>query len=425
MALGGIMEQRKKFSDGAYTNLVTGLGNAGMDKTEHTMATPYAAANLEELARMQMQDGLADIIACDPVETAFMNEPTLVGDDGGEILEAAMQTGIVEAIQSAAEEQRLTGGAIVVREYEGEDFGDGHTPQEAPGQGWKISGFRVYGAGEIKLNASDFDGDRPANFPVRLMDGTEIRIHPARCTVFHGKRLPGSLKAAGCIREKFFGTSALRPVEKALKDLATVTGAVVNMASETGTLLVSLDGLNEMLSKPDCGVNDVHRLMSLVKMSMNSMRAAFAGPNDKFQILSHNFGGIPEVMQKLMVLTAAKSRIPMSILFGQSATGLAQTNEGDAKAYAKTVNSWRQRYIYSPAAELFADFARRNFGKEVNGFTWGTIDTRTVTEELDARKKESEIDTAAINMGVLTPDEVRKARYENGHSFELSVDAEG
>lgn len=419
------MASKEKFNDGAYTNLVTGLGDFGIDKTEHTRATPYTPANLEELARMQMQDGLADIIASDPAEVAFMNEPSLTGDDDGTVLEAAMRAGLVEAIQSAGEEQRLTGGAVIVREYAEELYGDGPALMEPPKDGWRVSGFRVYGAGEINLRAEDFQGDRPVRFPIALMDGGEAAVHPDRCVVFHGKRLPGALKPAGNIREKFFGTSSLRPVEKALKDLATATGSVVNMAAETGTLLVCLDGINEMLSKPDCGVSDVHKMMSLVKMCMNSMRATFAGPNDKFQILSHNFGGVPEVLQKLMILTAAKSRVPMSILFGQSATGLAQTNEGDAKAYAKMVNAWRQRYIYRPASELISDFARRNFGKDVPGFTWGAIDTRTISEELEARKKESEIDTAAINMGILTADEVRKARYENGHSFELSVDPEG
>lgn len=419
------MAEKTAFNDGAYTNLVTGLGDAGIDKTERTVATPYTPADLRELARMQMQDGLADIIVSDPAEAAFMNDPTLVGDETGEIYEEAVRVGLLEAIQSAGEEQRLTGGAVVVTEYEEERAGV--TPpalHEPPSDRWRVSGYRVYGAGEIDLRAEDFLGDDPVRFPVRLMDGREIAVHPSRCAVFHGKRLPGALTAAGNVREKFFGTSALRPVEKALKDLATVAGSAVNMAAETGTLLVSLDGLNEMLSKPDCGVNDVHKLISLVKLCMSSMRATFAGPNDKFQILSHNFNGIPDVLQKLMVLTAAKSRIPMSILFGQSATGLAQTNEGDSKAYAKTVDSWRQRYIYKPAAALFGDFARRNFGKDVPGFTWGGIDTRTISEELEARKRESEIDAAAINMGVLTPDEVRRARYANGHSFELSVDSE-
>lgn len=59
---------------------------------------------------------------------------------------------------------------------------------------------------------------------VRLLDGGEAVVHPARCVVFRGKRLPGALRSAGSVREAFFGTSALRPVEKALKDLATVTG---------------------------------------------------------------------------------------------------------------------------------------------------------------------------------------------------------
>ena len=88
-------DKRKTFQDGPYKNLVTGLGEIGIDKTEETKASSYTPADLAELARMQMLDGLADIIVCNPVETAFMNDPTLAGDDDGEILESAMQAGVV------------------------------------------------------------------------------------------------------------------------------------------------------------------------------------------------------------------------------------------------------------------------------------------------------------------------------------------
>ena len=81
-----------------------------------------------------------------------------------------------------------------------------------------------------------------------------------------------------------------------------VVGSVVNMAQETGTLLMRMSNLSLLLSKPDCGVEDIHKVMSLLKLTMNNLRAAFAGKDDGFDILTHNFAGLPEIMNKLMSL---------------------------------------------------------------------------------------------------------------------------
>ncbi len=216
--------------------------------------------------------------------------------------------------------------------------------------------------------------------------------------------------------------SALYPVEQSLKELAAVSGAITNMAQETGTLLMRMSNLNMMLSKPDCGVNDIHKVMSLLKLTMNSMRAAFAGKDDGFDILSHNFQGLPEVWQKCMVQVAAKSRIPMSILFGQSATGLAQTNEGDTQAWCQSVDMWRNDCLYRPTCALLADLTRRNLGRELSEFEWGAVDEMTLKQTLEAKKLQADTLNTYYQMGAVAPEEVRRAVFENGHSWEVSVE---
>lgn len=177
-----------------------------------------------------------------------------------------------------------------------------------------------------------------------------------------------------------------------------------------------------MLSKPDCGVNDVHRVLSLAKLTMNSMRAVFAGKDDGFEILNHSFAGLPEIWQKSMNLVSSKSRIPVSILFGQGATGLAQTNEGDLKAWAQTVGAWRSDCLYRPTCRLLADLTRRNLGREMSEFGWGAVDEMTLKETLDAKKLQADTLKAYCDMGVLSPDEIREGVFVNGHGWEVSVD---
>ena len=407
-----------KIRDGAYGNFVTGMGRRDTDKTENTFVNPYAGTDIVELARIKVQDGIAArIVECVP-ETAFKEPVTITGDSSGKVFKEASAVGLFEALQLAGEYQRLTGGALIVSEYENE-YDIEQLKRPAPSNR-KISQYRVYSAGKVEFQPTDFQGDTPKVYRVVLLDNKRIEIHPSRCTVIHGKIVPDILQGIP-IRERFFGMPALKACEQSLKNLANVIASIVNMATETGVMLFSLEGFNEMLSKPDCGIQDAQQLISLVKVSMSSFRGVFSGANDKFQILSHNFAGLPEVLQKAMNLVCADSRIPVSILFGQSATGLAQTNEGDSKAYAELVESWRSRYIYRPACSLIADLSERNCGIVCSEFEWGAVTTMSVKEKLEAMKMQAEMLNIYYQMGAIDEQSIREGIFKNGHSWDISV----
>lgn len=410
-------EERQIFNDGAYENLATGLGFASMDKSANIRVAPYRPANLVALSSMKVQDGIAAFIVDGFPEAALMKDIAIIGDQDGVALRISSQTGLLRAVKKAGSFLRLTGGAIVVTEYEGDRT---ESLANEPPEGAKVKGYRVYSAGKVELHTEDFDGEKPRVFRINLLGGRQVLLHPSRCTVFHGDELPDVLENS--LAESYFGVSALYPVEQSLKELAAVSGAIINMAQETGTLLMRMSNLNLMLSKPDCGVSDIHKVMSLLKLTMNSMRAAFAGKDDGFDILSHNFQGLPEVWQKCMVQVAAKSRIPMSILFGQSATGLAQTNEGDTRAWCQSVDMWRNDALYRPTCALLADLTRRNLGMELSEFEWGAVDEMTLKQTLEAKKLQADTLNAYFQMGAITPEEIRGNVFENGHSWEVSVE---
>jgi len=411
IAKGGI-----PVKDGAYENAMTGLGKKGMDKAAHTKASPYTPAKLMELASMKVQDGIASFIVDGFPEAALMKDISIIGDKGGEALKLFYSSGLKKAIKKAGSALRLTGGAVVVTEYEG----DGKDLSAEAPNGAKVKGYSVFSAGKVDLQSGDFDTSKdPKVFRCKIIGGGTVDVHPSRCTVFHGTELPDVIE--NNLREQYFGVSALYPVEQSLKDLASVVGAVVNMAQETGTLLLRMSNLSLMLSKPNCGIDDIHKVVSLLKLTMNSMRAAFAGKDDGFDILTHNFAGLPEIWNKLLSMVSAKSRIPMSILWGQSATGLAQTNEGDTQAWCQSVDMWRNDYLYEPSCRLIADITRRNLKKEFNEFVWGAVDEMTLKQVLEAKKLQEETLTGYIDRGVLSEREVRENVFENGHSWEVSV----
>lgn len=405
--------------DGAYENSATGLGKKGIDKSAHTVVAPYTPADLVSLATMKVKDGIAAFIVDGFPTASLMNDPKIIGDEDGDAYREASKKGLFKAVKKAGSALRLTGGSLVVTEYESdrkvEEFA-----KEAP-KSSKVKGYRVYSAGKVDLQSSDFDkgSDEPRCFRVKVIGGNTVDVHPSRCTVFKGPELPDVIE--NCIREQFFGVSELRLIEQDLRDLASISGAVVNMIQETGTLLLRLNNLSLLLSKPDNGIEDIHKIISAMKLCMNSMRATFAGPKDSYDMINHNFAGIAELWTKKQMDVSAKSRIPMSILFGQSATGLAQTNEGDIKSWCSSVGSWRQEYLYVPTCRLISDFCSRNFSKDFSEFSWGAIDEMTLKQTLEALDLQSQTLERYMNRGVLGPDEVRTSVFENGHSWEVSV----
>ena len=410
-------KQAIQIKDGAYENMATGLGKKSMDKSANIRATPYTPAKLPELASMKVQDGIAAFIVDGIPEAALMKDVSITNDGDGAAFKIASNIGLFRAIKDAGSELRLTGGALIVTEYEGDTV---ETLATEPNPSAKVKSYRVYSAGKVDLQNGDFNGEEPDFFNVLLLDGKSRKIHPSRCTVFKGPKLPDVLSDVS-LRERYFGVSALYPVEQSLKELAAVSGAIIHMAQETGTLLLRLSDLNMMLSKPDCGVEDLHKVLSLLKLCMNSMRAGFAGKDDGFDILSHNFAGLPEVWTKSMALVSSRSRIPMSILFGQSATGLAQTNEGDIKAWCQLVDMWRNNYLYAPSCKLISDLTARNHTEKFEEFTWGAVDEMTLKELLEARKLQAETLDIYFKDGALYPEEMREGVFKNGHSWEISV----
>ena len=404
--------------DGAYENVATGLGKKGMDKAAHTVVAPYVPADLVSLATMKVKDGIAAFIVDGFPTAALMKEPKIIGDENGDAYREASKAGLFKAVKKAGSFLRLTGGSVVVTEYDSDRKAEALA--SAPPKSAKVNGYRVYSAGKIDLKKEDFNnGEEPGVFRVKRIGGGTVDVHPSRCTVFKGSELPDIIENS--VREQYFGVSDLCLVEQDLRDLASISGAVVNMIQETGTLLLRLNNLSLLLSKPDNGIEDIHKIISAMKLCMNSMRATFAGPKDSYDMINHNFAGIAELWTKKQMDVSAKSRVPMSILFGQSATGLAQTNEGDLKSWCSSVGSWRQEYLYVPMCRLIADFCTRNLVKDYTEFNWGAIDEMTLKQTLEALDLQSQTLERYMNRGVLGPDEVRTSVFENGHSWEVSV----
>lgn len=411
-------KEKQLIKDGAFVNAATGLGMQNMDKNENIKVTPYMPCDLQSLAAMVVRDGIADFIVNGIPEASLMNDITIINDGDGKAAKEVYSIGLIEALKEAGSNTRLTGGSVIVTEYEGDTTDSVKIP---PNDSAKVTGYGVYSAGNVRIDKNEFSGKEPSKIYVKLIDGSEVEVARDRCTVIHGRKLPDVLTGVS-LSERYFGVSDLQKVEHDIRIYAAVSGALYNMAQETGVIIARFSNLNAMLSKPDCGVKDLNTILTTLKLCMNSMRMMFSGKDDNFDILKHDFAGLPEILQKLQVTISAKSRTPVSILWGVSASGLAQTNEADVKMWCHEIEQWRSNTLYRPTCSLIADFTRRNMKKEFSEFTWGKVDEMTVKELLEAMNIQSQCLERYFNMGSISKDEIRDSVFVNGHSWDVSVE---
>ena len=421
-----IKENKKtvKLIDSAYRNAMTGLGMLRNDKTAHTKANLLNLSQDDmELAAMYLQDGIATTIATAFPETALADDIKIFGDENGEILKSMESIGFTDGVIEAGSMSRLFGGSAVMTLY------DGSTPfWKAPRPNEKVVGYRVYSAPDFVIGNEDYVTDRTSPyyneielFKLNLENGRQIKVHESRLTILRNKKAPRILKNLS-FNQKFFGCSSVKEVDDSLKDLGSTMGSVANMMSENGVKVFSLSGLMQMLSRPDSGVKSVQERMSIVNMAISAYRSIFQDKDDKFDMVSHNFTGVPEIIRLMMVMACARSKIPMSLLFGQTITGLSGTNDGDLKTFYGDVNRWRKKVFYRPMCKLITDYCNRNGKKKgLVDFDFAPLGTLTGKEYVDAKFVQAQTCEKLFNMGAITSDEVRENTLENGGTFELSV----
>ena len=411
-------------SDGAYENAMTGLGIPGIDKNEDTrVSLSVNEPNYISLASQYAKDGIVGRLVDIPPLKALKSPITIVGDDEGTSFKELSSIGFFDSVTLAGKYARLFGGAILITLYD-----DGGQLETAVPKNARVIGYRVFSPYRTPITMADISSDPASPFfndvamwNVDLRSGKRIRVHPSRVTLFKGNALCDPLDVS--VRAQIFGISEIERVNESIKKLAPAFGGLASMLQENGICVFSLAGMNSLLASPDNGANKINTRMSIVKRCMSSFRAVVQDTQDDFKQLALNFSGVPESIKILMSYVASQSGFPVSVLFGSTASGLSQTNEGDIRQLDDLVDQWRSAVLYAPMCSLISDYRTRNDGaRQKSEFDFGAVSQMTVKEEADLMTARVTAANTLYEMGAVTSDEVRTAFVVNGASGSFSVE---
>ena len=191
----------------------------------------------------------------------------------------------------------------------------------------------------VTLAKDDFipdDIDRDVQSPrfgrptmYRLADNTPI--HPSRLAVFQGIAPRAGLHRQGIDHR---GRSVLSGLLNDVKRVDEVAGNILSLVYEAKVDVFGIpDLMANMQSRGDQWTSEMLRRLTLAATGKGINGSLIMDAKETYAQKGASFGGLPEILDRMMQLTSAASGIPMTLLFGMSPGGLNATGDADTRGY--------------------------------------------------------------------------------------------
>ena len=431
-----------------WMNVLVGLGDATRDKQESAEHVPGVPLDPQQLDALYRDDDTAARI-CDTVPNEMLRKGFGItiqpGEDNKEMAAAAQET--EAAILTAAEELdvittfieamtwgRLFGGGAI---FVGAD--DGAADMSLPLNEENIKTIKSLAVLYKRyLTVQEWYGDpmeklfgKPKIYnmqpSVNSPEGIEqVFVHHTRLIVFLGTRPTIEQR----IELQGWSDSVLDRVDTVLRDYNMGWKAVTHLLQDASQAVFKIKNLIQQIAANNTSA--ILTRLRLVDMNRSIARAiAIDADGETFERQPYNFGGVHEILDKLMLRMASAARMPVTILMGQSPAGMDATGDSDTRWFYDTIASDRQTELTPKLRHLLKIVMLAKDGPtggklpENWAIQYPSLWEPTPKEESEVRKNTAEQDKTYIETGVATAEEIALSRFKpSGWSMETTIDLE-
>lgn len=414
-------------------NVLIGMGTS-RDKAQYTKTTAtvfLAQEELENLYGEWLPRRIVDIYADQATRKGFK---VLFGGDGvrAEEVQGIEQViedlYILEHLNLAAKNARLYGGACLLL------FIDDGRPAYMPVDKRnirRIEDIECLDRWQIApvINEENLYDYSKATY-YQIISGDLINqpqltyIHKDRILRFDGEWLPYRVRQ----RNYGWGLSCLQTVYDSFRHYWTGLNASATLLTEFDVFVHKVRGLAAMLAAGK--ESSVRDRLQVNDMSRSIYRGyAIDAEKEELEFISRSFGGIGEVLEKLRIDIIGASKIPHTVLFGESPSGLGSTGRSEERDFAKTLADYQSVHFKRPIKKLMELIMLSKEGPTKGQMpdSWriafNPLFELNEREMADVRARVAAVDGRYIQLGVLSPKEVADARYGGSEwSMELTLD---
>lgn len=404
-----------------WTNVLTGLGRRGKDRSVSTHMKDFEILGWDELSNLYAGDGPATKIVDCVAEDMTRNSWRVNGDDAQETLyKLGEEIDLTAKVTEALKWQRLFAGAVIVKEY----MGDGARLESPVRKNARLVRLRVYSAPQVELHSSKFSDDPSSPyyeevevFQIKKKYGGTFRVHASRCEVLKGKPWAFSPTKKYSLEQKYWGMSELQAPYLAISILGAFVQGIGHAGQEMAVSKYRLSNLMQILAENS--TDALYARMEAIEMSKSLINAVLLGKDEEWGRDQLSFVGLPEVFDRLAMMVSGASNIPVTKVFGRSAAGLNSTGEGDTRDYYDMLNSKQTQFLAPLLRRLYMALKSSVEDYEIS---FNPAWTPTQSELIDMRYKQAQTDDINMNkLFIVKTEELRASRLEGGYGFETIV----
>ncbi|MBI0114472.1 MULTISPECIES: DUF1073 domain-containing protein [unclassified Gilliamella] len=269
----------------------------------------------------------------------------------------------------------LLGDALIVAITDADDLSQPLSDVE------DIQRFIVLTKNEFNPDSNIDDDLKSANFgkPIYYTIGKNDKVHHSRC---HRLKL-GKSKLTD---RNQFGTSDLQNKYNAIRLFDTTITCIGDIIQDSN---VDVLFIPDLIAKVAQGKeDDIRKFINLINHTKSSMNAIAldAGNSEaqgRWEQKTATYGGLSEVLTKLITVTAGALDRPITVLFGLSASGFS-TGEEDLESYHGTINALQESRL-RPAQEFIDKFILDKMMPN-HGLTFEYPSIKVVNEDKEAAR---------------------------------------
>jgi phage-related protein (TIGR01555 family) len=404
----------------SWVNPTTGVGGAG-DKSAGFAFVPgtdrfWTSLVLCEL--YEVDDISARIVDALP-EAAFERgwrlEENLPAEQSEAVRDALDQFQVQKQLVRTRKWARLYGGAAL---YIGSDDG----PQDSPLRyGGRVHFFQPYERDELQpwLYYDDPLSPKfgePSHYrltPIRnVATAPTVLIHESRLVVMHGVDTTPRKRAQN---NGWCSSVLIRPM-KAIQQFHAAFAIVLSLLGDANQNVYKWKGLADLLLRGQEPI--IEARMRLLDKIRSTVRGIAVDADEEDFIRSQiNVTGMDGLLDKYAIRVSSSAKMPVTVLMGTSPAGMNATGESDLRNWGSQVDV-EKRDHFTPGLERCVRVLFRASNGPTGGVepdTWSVkfppLFAPTPREEAEIRSINAQTDQVYVDMQVLTPAQIAKARF--------------
>lgn len=406
-----------------YTNPYTGHGTT-RDRRIFTHFKGDIVTDVEALDLWETEFIAARIIEAMPEEGYRRGSSLKLEDE--ELAEAienwAEDLGVEHAVVDAWEKENALGGAAIFPVIDGAQ-GDLSTPLR-----WDaitdVKALHVLEPRELQPVAfHDQLADRSWSMPSMYMFtpitsgigssmGTQW-IHASRLIVFPGLRVSRRPRPG---QQLGWGISRLTRPKQVLADFGLAWGSAATLLHEHDMSWLGMDEFAALMATED-GEEIVRTRLRAMAMAKSTLRAMVGDVKDTFQKVPSSLAGLAEVLNEFKVLmSAASDGMPVSVLMGQSQSGL-RSGDDDTLTWYGNVEKRRNKRIKPRHMQALKFLLNAGSGPtggeepEVWTLEYPSMWSPSDKEVAETRKTDADRAVALVGAQIVSGDDVAESWY--------------